>query len=91
VLRPLHESTDQAGAFIAGGHELEEQVRRFGLERDVADLVDDQQRQPAELDELVLEPSGVVGLSETGDPFCGGGEQGAVPGLTGRIPSPIDR
>jgi hypothetical protein len=33
---------DEAGAFVAGGDELEEQVRRFRLERDVADLVDDQ-------------------------------------------------
>ena len=35
---------DQAGAFVAGGDELEEQVRGFGFERDVADLVDDEQR-----------------------------------------------
>jgi hypothetical protein len=31
---------DQAGALIAAGDELEEQVRRFGFEWDVADLVD---------------------------------------------------
>jgi hypothetical protein len=35
-------SDDQGGALVARGDELEEQVRRFGLERDVADLVDDQ-------------------------------------------------
>ena len=33
---------DQGGSFVAGGDELEEQVRRFGFERDVADFVDDQ-------------------------------------------------
>lgn len=33
---------DEAGAFIAGGDQWEEQVRRFGLEGDIADLVDDQ-------------------------------------------------
>jgi hypothetical protein len=31
---------DQRGAFVAGGDELEEQVRGLGFERDVADLVD---------------------------------------------------
>jgi len=31
---------DQRGVFIAGGHELEEQVRGVLFERDVADFVD---------------------------------------------------
>ena len=31
---------DQAGSFVAGGDQLEEQVGGLGLERDVADLVD---------------------------------------------------
>ena len=31
---------DEAGVFVAGGDELEEQVRRFGLEGDVANLID---------------------------------------------------
>ena len=31
---------DQAGAFVAGGHQLEKQVGGFGFERDVADLID---------------------------------------------------
>ena len=35
---------DQAGAFVAGRDQLEEQIGRFGFERDVADFVDDQQR-----------------------------------------------
>jgi hypothetical protein len=35
---------DQAGAFVAGGHQLEKQVGGFGFERDIAHLVDDQQR-----------------------------------------------
>ena len=42
--------TIRRGAFVAGGDELEEQVRGFGFERDVADLVDDQQRVAAEPD-----------------------------------------
>jgi site-specific DNA recombinase len=39
---------DQAGAFIAAGDELEEQVGCFGFEGDVADLVDHQQRVAAQ-------------------------------------------
>ena len=35
---------DQRCSFVAAGDELEEQVRGFGFEGDVADLVDDQQR-----------------------------------------------
>jgi hypothetical protein len=31
---------DDQGALVAAGGELEEQVRCFGLERDVADLVE---------------------------------------------------
>jgi len=31
---------DEAGAFVAGGDQLEEQVRGFGFEWDVADLAD---------------------------------------------------
>ena len=72
---------DQRGPFVAGGHELEEQVRGLGFEGDVADLVDDQQRDPAELDQFVLEPAGVVGLGEAGDPLGGGGERDAVAGF----------
>ena len=39
---------DETGALVAGGDELEEQVRCLGFEGDVADLVDDEQRVAAE-------------------------------------------
>jgi hypothetical protein len=39
---------DQGGAFVAAADELEEQVRRIGLEGDVADFVDDEQRVAAQ-------------------------------------------
>src|SRR5579862_6065497 len=39
---------DEAGSFVAGGDELEEQVGGLSLERDVADFVDDQQGVAAE-------------------------------------------
>ena len=74
---------DQAGAFVAGGDELEEQVRRFCFERDVADLVDDEQRVTAEPGELGLQGAGVVGVGEAGDPLGCGREQDAVAGLAG--------
>jgi hypothetical protein len=74
---------DEAGAFVAGGDELEEQVGGLGLERDVADFVDDQQRVASQPDQLALQPAGVVRLGEAGDPFGGGGEQDPVSGLAG--------
>jgi hypothetical protein len=74
---------DQAGSLVAGGDELEEQVGGFGLEGDVADFVDDQQRVAAQADQLGLQPPGVVGVGEAGDPFGGGGEKDPVPGLAG--------
>src|SRR3954454_6989143 len=74
---------DEGGAFVAGRDELEEQVRRLGLERDVADLVDDQQRVAAEADQLWLQSAGGVGVGEAGDPLAGGGERDPVPGLAG--------
>ena len=58
------------GAFVAGGDELEEQVRGFGFEGDVADFVDDEQRVAAEADQFVLEPAGVVGVGEAVDPLA---------------------
>ena len=76
------------GPFVAGADELEEQVGGLGLEGDVADLVDDQQRDAAEPDELVLEAAGVVGVGEPGDPLGGGGECDPVPGLAGADAQP---
>jgi hypothetical protein len=74
---------DDAGSFVAGGDELEEQVRCFGFEGQVADFVDDQQRDPAQAFEFVGEPAGVVGCGEAGDPVGSGGELDAVSGVAG--------
>jgi len=43
---------------------LEEQVRGFGFERYVADLVDDEQRVAGQAAQLVLQPAGAVVLGE---------------------------
>ena len=40
---------DQRGVFVAAGDQLEEQVRGVLLERDVADFVDDEQSDAAQL------------------------------------------
>jgi hypothetical protein len=74
---------DQAGAFVAGRDQLEEQVGGLGLEGDVADLVDDQQRVAAEADQFGLEGALVVGVGEAGDPGGRGREQHAMAGLAG--------
>jgi len=49
---------------VAAGDELEEQVCGFGLEGNVADFVDDEERVAAEPDKFLLEASGVVDLGE---------------------------
>src|SRR5258708_22014062 len=74
---------DQAGPLIPGRYQLEEQVGGLALERDVAGLIDDPDRIAAPPDQLGLQPSGVVGLGEPGDPSGGGGERDPVPGLAG--------
>jgi len=62
--------TNAAGwPLVARGDQLEEQIRCFGFERDVADLVDDEQRVAAEADELGLQAAGVVGGGEAGRPI----------------------
>ena len=82
---------DQAGPFVPGRDQLEEQVRRFGFERDVADFVDDEQRVAAEPDQFVLQPAGVVRGGEPVDPLRRGREQHPVPGLAGPDASPMAR
>jgi hypothetical protein len=74
---------DQRCAFVAGGDELEEQVGGLVLERDVADLVDDQQWVAAQPPQFVLQAAGGVVVGEAVDPLGCGGEQDPVSGLAG--------
>jgi len=46
--------------FVAGGDELEEEVRGIVVEGDVADLVDDEQLVAAKATQFLLEPTGCV-------------------------------
>src|SRR5262249_14194359 len=77
---------DHGRALIAGGHQREHQVRGLRIERDIANLVDDQKWDPAERGELVLEPAVALGLGEPGDPFGRGVEADAVTGEAGADP-----
>jgi hypothetical protein len=53
-----------------------------------ADLVDDDERDPAELDQFDLQGAGVVRVGEAGDQFGGGGERDAVSDLAGAQSEP---
>ena len=71
---------DHRRAFVAVGHEREHEVRGFGVERDVADLVNDQQRDERQAFELGLELALAFGLGEPGDPLGRGRELHALAG-----------
>ena len=77
---------DQAGAFVAARDEREHEVGGLGVERDVADLVDDQQRDAAQALEFFFEAPGALGVAEAGDPFGRSGERDAVAGQAGADP-----
>ena len=74
---------DDRAAFVAPGDEGEEQVRGLAFERQVADLVDDEQAVALQAPQLVIQRVAVLGGLETVDPLLGGGERNAVPGLAG--------
>ena len=56
------------------------------VEGDVADLVDDQQRDALQPGELVVEAALALGVGEQGDPFGGGAEGDALAGQAGANP-----
>jgi hypothetical protein len=55
-----------AAPLVAPRDELEEQMRRTGLERQVAELIDDQQSRFAEVSKAILEPTLAMRLGELG-------------------------
>jgi hypothetical protein len=69
--------------FVAAGDQLEEEVRGVLFKRDVADFVDHDEPDAAQLDQFSGQPAGGVGCFEAGDPVDGGGERDAVPGVGG--------
>ena len=54
---------------------MEEQVRGFGFEGQVADFVDDDQPVTAQPGQFLRQAALPVGVGQAGDPFGGGGEQ----------------
>jgi hypothetical protein len=74
---------DDRAAFIAARDEREEQVGGLAFERQVADLVDDDQRVALDAAQFVVQRVAVLRLLETVDPLLGGGERDAMPGLAG--------
>jgi hypothetical protein len=77
---------DQRGAFVAAADEHEHEVGGVRVERDVADLVDDQQRDALEAVELLVEAALALGVGQQRDPFGRGSEHDAMPGKAGADP-----
>src|SRR5690606_5061868 len=71
---------NDGGVFVAGCHELEEQVGGVLFEGQVADFVDDDQPVAAQPFQLVGETVGSVCFGQAGDPAGGGVEGDAVTG-----------
>jgi hypothetical protein len=78
-------------ALVAARDEREEQVGSVAFERQVADLVDDEQAVALESAELIVERVAVLRLLEAVDPLLGGGEADAVAGLARPHPKAIER
>ncbi len=58
-------------------------TRIHGASWRTADLVDDAQRDALQAVELLVEPAGVLGVCEQGDPFRGGLKEDALAGEAG--------
>ncbi len=69
---------DQAGSFVASRDHREKQRGGVGVEGDVADLVDDDERNAAESFEFFFEPAGASRFAESADPVLGRRERDAV-------------
>jgi hypothetical protein len=74
---------DDRAALVAARDQREEQVGGLALERQVADLVDDDQRVALDPAQLLIQRVAVLGGLEPVDPLLGGREGDAVAGLAG--------
>ena len=63
-LEPAIASDDDRAAFVAAGDQGEEEVRGLALEREVADLVDDQQLVALQPPELLVQRVALLGFFE---------------------------
>jgi hypothetical protein len=69
---------DDRAALVAAGDEREEQVGRLAFEREVADLVDDQEVIALQAPQFVVQRVAVLGAFKPIDPLLGGGERDAM-------------
>jgi hypothetical protein len=74
---------DDRALFVASGDEREDQVRGLAFERQVADLVDDEQAVAVQAPQLGVQRVAVLGLLEAVDPLLCGRECDAVAGQAG--------
>ena len=74
---------DDRAAFVAARDQGEEQVGGLAFQRQVADLVDDEQVVALDASQFVVQGVAVLGGVEAVDPLLGGRERDAVPGLAG--------
>jgi hypothetical protein len=74
---------DHGAALVAGVDELEEQVGAAGGDRQVADLVDDEESIAGNEADALLELSFALGLGQGGDDVGKGAEVNALAGLDG--------
>src|SRR3546814_5629256 len=74
---------DHGAAFIAGVDQLEEQVAAAWDDRQVADLVDDQQGRSAEEADALRQTTLALGAGELAEQLGEGAEVDAAPGLHG--------
>jgi hypothetical protein len=72
---------DDRAAFVAAGDQGEEQVGGLAFQRQVADLVDDQQAVALQAPQLAVERVAVLSLLEPVDPLLRGRERDPVAGL----------
>ena len=77
---------DGGALLVAGIDQLEEQVGAAGFDRQVADLIDDEQCDPVDVAQARLEGAGAFGLGERGNEFGQGREIDALMGLDGGDP-----
>src|SRR6187200_405762 len=83
-LAPLGEAPvggeDHRAALVARVDQLEEQAAAVGDDRQITDLIDDQQGSAAEEADLVAQPALALGLGKRGNQVGKGDEVDAAPG-----------
>ena len=77
---------DGGALLVAGIDQLEEQVGAAGFDRQVADLIDDEQCDPVDETQAGFEGAGAFGLGQGSNQLCQGSEVNTFAGLDGVHP-----